>query len=425
MHNVVAASNSSQEAADLPSMFEKQLSLHSQFPSLDTQPSRRSKGKKENVASIEKPHRHPSSFFQADLSVSQTHVTASAHRVGAAALLPARTVVSPGEEKERKKKPRKPKAVPNPQSSSLATSDPAPVVLHDASTERTVRSKTKKAIDADRHSSADGPKTSDSHNLRDEIRTRDTPNTSYTAGPPPPKVDHSRKRGSSPRRLVLPRPFPTAHYIQTITQWDDFPDLATSLLTTSPRPLLVILDLNGVIVHRGRRRAFVPRPGLGPFLDYLFANHHVMIWSSGLPSNVIAICSQVFTSEQQGSLVGIWGRDKLHLPEALFKQNIQVYKQLSWIWESKNLQKKAAKGTLLCNAPVGSYKQSNTVLVDDTVEKGLAEPFNLLKVDEFIGQHEADGSGALMHVMQYLERLKWARDVSVYMHHYPFDVGGA
>lgn len=224
------------------------------------------------------------------------------------------------------------------------------------------------------------------------------------------------QRGKDPKRSLLPRPSPTPDYQHFIKQGHH--PLST------PRPLLVILDLNGVLVYRKKQARATERTDLEPFLTYLFKTHHVMIWSSGMPENVQKICQRFLTPPQAQSLIAIWARDTLRLPPALFREHIQVYKQLSWIWESAALQAKAALPTALCEEAVGVYSQSNTVLIDDSVEKAIAEPCNLLPVEEFVGQAESvedDGKGVLMRVVDYLERLRLVSDVSAYMYEHPFN----
>lgn len=219
------------------------------------------------------------------------------------------------------------------------------------------------------------------------------------------------------KRNVLLKPIPSPSYMANISH-------GYQIHLTS-HPLLVILDLNGVLVHRrkGSKTGYVPRLDLEPFLDYLFANHHVMIWSSGMPANVTQICQRVLSPAQYEALIAIWARDSLRLSTEAFGQNVQVYKQLSWVWGNQELQGKAGAGTAFGAPAVGTYAQRNTVLIDDSEEKALAEPWSLLKVDEFMGGEEvAEGEkGVLMRVVEYLEQVKWASDASAYMHQHPFD----
>lgn len=196
------------------------------------------------------------------------------------------------------------------------------------------------------------------------------------------------------------------------------PYLVNSLVTApkldQPRALLVVLDLNGVLAIRKKRtKSYTPRPQLAPFLDYLFANHHVMIWSSGMPENVERIMARMLSEERQQQLVAIWSRDKLRLPAHLFAEKVQVYKQLSWIWEDPNLQ---------LDAPLGGWSQRDTVLIDDSIDKAAAEPYNLIKVDEYTGIPAQNDNMTLLHVIAYLEHIRWYENVSAEMRAAPFVV---
>lgn len=219
------------------------------------------------------------------------------------------------------------------------------------------------------------------------------------------------KRYGQERVLAMQRPQPTHSYLEAVARGHH--------RLIAPRPLLIVLDLNGVLVRRrGRGTAFDPRPDLDAFLDYIFTHHHVMVWSSGMPANVLSICQRVFTPAQFSALIAIWGRDTLRIPSKLFRENVQVYKQLSWIWQSP-LQSRASAPTALCNGAPGWYDQTNTVLIDDTLEKGIAEPYNLLQVQEYLGGDEVTaegGQGILSQTAAYLNQMAWASDVSAFLH---------
>lgn len=188
--------------------------------------------------------------------------------------------------------------------------------------------------------------------------------------------------------------------------------LVTSPRLDQPKSLLVVLDLNGVLAFRKKRsKGYNPRPNLDTFLNYLFANHHVMIWSSGMPENVERIMGHMLSYERQQKLVAIWSRDKLRLPDHLFSEKVQVYKQLSWIWDDPTLQ---------TNAPPGGWSQRDTVLVDDSVDKAAAEPHNLIEVDEFTNSAAQNGNTTLLDVISYLERVRWYENVSAEIRSAPF-----
>ena len=238
-----------------------------------------------------------------------------------------------------------------------------------------------------------------------------------TAGPS--KASSRRGQYKDPRVFLLERPVPSPDYVRRIS---------LGYKPSPQAPLLIILDLNGVLIYRSRngsKTSFEPRPDLDVFLSYLFARHHVMVWSSGVSKYVTKICQDLFTAEQFDSLIGIWARDKLRLTPSASAQNVQVYKQLRWVWEDRDLQKKASMGTSLCEGAVtgGVYGQENTVLIDDSLEKAAAEPHNLLQVDEFKGAQDQARKGVdktLMRVVHYLEKLDRVTNVTAYMKENPF-----
>lgn len=209
--------------------------------------------------------------------------------------------------------------------------------------------------------------------------------------------------------------------------------LAASLLPPTPLPastpansILVILDLNGALLHRSKgSRAYAaskrptPRPYLPQFLSYLFANFSVMVWSSAQPGNVASMVQAAFTPEQQAQLVAIWGRDRLGLSPAQMCQKVVVYKRLEKVWDDLN---RAA-------GPTGVWGQHNTVLIDDSRVKASGQPYNLVEVDTWEGMGGSGGAGGrdrgLVEVAGYLEEMRRGRyrDVNAYIRAVPFQMG--
>lgn len=99
------------------------------------------------------------------------------------------------------------------------------------------------------------------------------------------------------------------------------------------RVRLIILDMNKLLVFR----AFQPklkeefpqitnsmlldaellgkhytwlRPGTRKFLDQLFANYQVAVWSSAMPQNVALLCSHVFGDVRRAELVFEWSQEQ-------------------------------------------------------------------------------------------------------------------
>ena len=138
-----------------------------------------------------------------------------------------------------------------------------------------------------------------------------------------------------------------------------------------------------------------------------------MVWSSATPTNVELMCEKLFAPHQKDKLVGIWGRDKLHLSPTQYNQKVQVYKQLRWAWGDHSVASSAPPST-------GEWDQENTVLIDDSEEKAASEPYNLLKIDEYEGTAEQDELDVLGQVVEYLEKLSRQSNVSAYMRKHPF-----
>lgn len=220
------------------------------------------------------------------------------------------------------------------------------------------------------------------------------------------KVPSSSHWGrNQPMQYRLPRPLPSREYINRMS--------LVSRALDKPRPLLVVLDLNGALLRRKRGSgSFVGRPRLTEFLRYLLREHKIVIWSSAKPHNVEAICDKLFTPAEREKVVAIWARDKLRLGNN-YNDRVQVYKQLSWLWADKKIQSSHPD-------PQSTWTQFNTVLVDDSVEKGASEPYNLLLIDEFEGKPEQMDTDVLGQVVQHLERLKWQSNVSAFLKIMPF-----
>ncbi|KAJ9612525.1 hypothetical protein H2200_004122 [Cladophialophora chaetospira] len=185
-----------------------------------------------------------------------------------------------------------------------------------------------------------------------------------------------------------------------------------------PQKLLVVLDLNGTLLVRPNKRKpqnIIVRPGVPALLDYLFRNHVVMIYSSAKPQNCAAMIDKFFLPDQRAILAAVWARDKLGLTQIQYDSKVQVYKKLEPIWQDQRIQNRAEPGK--------RWDHSNTVLVDDSQLKALAQPHNLLQVPEFLNNEPTDGiqakldwrrgEEAIVHsVQQKLEQLKWQVSVT-------------
>ncbi|KAJ5826174.1 hypothetical protein N7474_003312 [Penicillium riverlandense] len=223
----------------------------------------------------------------------------------------------------------------------------------------------------------------------------------------------------------------------------------------SPRPLLVILDLNGTLIYRKARKfppSFARRDGLDRFLELLLKKHTVVIWSSSQPQTVRAVCDKLFPGEKRKALAAEWGRDKFNLSRAQYNNKIQVYKKLEIVWGDLTIQLQYPREILgnetlpvdsypttkppsagnssnkahltrskmrgeqpkfISQFPVGQrWDQSNTVLIDDSKLKASKEPYNILEIPEFMNDPNIDESRLFAKVLGALDALSRHDDVS-------------
>ncbi|KAL8791403.1 MAG: hypothetical protein Q9213_000019 [Squamulea squamosa] len=251
------------------------------------------------------------------------------------------------------------------------------------------------------------------------VATRETErqqqDRSLAAFPTPPSLTLPVAQYSSPGSSVkgLAAPVPQAAY------------LAQSAIATTkrpnPQPLLVVLDLNGTLLYRPKASSsYQPRPSLSSFLSHVISNYKVLIWSSAKPQNVTGICSQIFTKAQRKLLLGEWARDTLDLTPAQYSAKVQVYKRLDRIWSIDRIQRTHPdfqKGQ--------RWGQWNTLLLDDSVLKSSAQPYNAVVVPEFTKDgvtEEVGGTEVLGQVMAYLETARMWDNVSSFVRKHPFRV---
>lgn len=224
-----------------------------------------------------------------------------------------------------------------------------------------------------------------------------------------PSARESRDKKVSPSKASGGIPDPTDAY------------LAASNIIPQPLPqpqhLLVVIDLNGTLLYRPTRRhptKFIARPNTAPFLKYCVDTFSVVIWSSAKPENVTNMCNAILTNDLRKKVIAVWGRNKFGLSDSDFNLRVQCYKRLTTLWNDPLIAKSHPEYNL-----GGRWDQSNTVLVDDSLEKGRSEPFNLIEVPEFFGDEHEQGH-ILPQVHDYLNHLSMHSNVSGCLRSSPF-----
>lgn len=213
------------------------------------------------------------------------------------------------------------------------------------------------------------------------------------------------------------------------------------------RPLLVILDLNGTLIYRKNRKfppTFVKRQELDSFLKLLFERYAVMVWSSAQPNTVKAVCKRIFSRDQRQALVAEWGRDRFDLTKDEYNSKVQVYKKLSTVWRSSEVQATCPRIILNDDSPSAQsgyrnretytvlverfreswkdgktlprvWDQTNTVLIDDSPRKATSEPYNILGIPEFTDPKVKE-SGLFARVLTALDMISQHDDASKVIH---------
>ncbi|KAI8096921.1 HAD-like domain-containing protein [Halteromyces radiatus] len=178
-----------------------------------------------------------------------------------------------------------------------------------------------------------------------------------------------------------------------------------SVKLNKPMKQLLILDLNGTLVSRTKgSHSLYSRPYLEPFLDYIFDNFSVMVWSSATYKNVDKMC-EIFGKHRK-NLILIWTRSNFGLSEADYNRKVITIKDLELVW--KELPK---------------YNAKNTILMDDSPEKTILQPYNHCVISEFnhlSPSFKKRGENELIKVQRYLEQIRYEDNISNYIKHSPY-----
>lgn len=184
-----------------------------------------------------------------------------------------------------------------------------------------------------------------------------------------------------------------------------------------PQHLLVVIDLNGTILYRPNRKEpqrFIARPHALRFLQYCIDTFSVVIWSSARPENVMYLIDAILPPALKQRCIAIWGREKFNLSKSDYARRVMCYKRLTTIWKDPQIARSHPEFQYGAN-----WDQTNTVLVDDSVEKGQSEPYNLIRIPEYFGNEHEKGE-ILPQVHDYLNQLSLHDNVSAYMRSMPF-----
>lgn len=151
------------------------------------------------------------------------------------------------------------------------------------------------------------------------------------------------------------------------------------------RAFLVVLDLNGVLVARGRG-SFILRPHVLEFLKFVFSNFVVAVWTSGLQRSSNPIIEHVFGSYRDLLLFTLY-RDAC-VPKATAENPYGTEKNLQTIFDRYPL----------------SFHAVNTIIIDDSPDKCSHPDIALCPVPfkDPVGQSQDNG---LLETMETLRQV--------------------
>ncbi|KAI0865982.1 HAD-like domain-containing protein [Xylaria cubensis] len=226
-----------------------------------------------------------------------------------------------------------------------------------------------------------------------------------------PKANQPRDKIIQPSPESGGVPDPTPEYLEVASH--------PPFLLPQARNILVVVDLNGTLLHRPNRHnptRFVERPYARSFLSYCVNTFTVVVWSSARYQNVSNMCKQLLTPEDSAKVVAVWSRDNFGLSKNDYNQRVQCYKRLTALWNDPVV---AASHPMAQSGE--KWSQLNTVLVDDSMEKARTEPFNLIQIPDFQGDAMEPGF-VLPQVHDYLNECSQQANISAYMKGQPFKI---
>ncbi|KAF8926293.1 HAD-like domain-containing protein [Dissophora ornata] len=193
--------------------------------------------------------------------------------------------------------------------------------------------------------------------------------------------------------------------------------------STTPRKLLVILDLNGTLFYKedSPKKTIHARPHLSPFLKFLFKHCRVMIWSSARPSSVENAVKVL--GGRVDEIDRVWSRANFKLSEVDYHRKVLTLKDLEVVWKAIGTERLTASfEDRQDGGRCGIYNQTNTVLIDDSPHKSQLQPYNCIVLPKFNRERAFSGDDSeLLKVKCYLRQLMTQYNVSAYIRRHPFD----
>jgi hypothetical protein len=165
-----------------------------------------------------------------------------------------------------------------------------------------------------------------------------------------------------------------------------------SMKTKKPCRKLVVLELDLTFIFLDRK--LLLRPHFGEFLDFLFENFYVMIWSFTSPDTLKDRVESVIPYKYRKHLLAVWD----------YRLGHAGIKDLRVVWHGLRTN--------------GLWDQSNTVIIESMSSTTVLQPYNAIHLPAFIPGRQTDKG--LRLVIDYLTRLLYESNISNYIKERPF-----
>lgn len=184
----------------------------------------------------------------------------------------------------------------------------------------------------------------------------------------------------------------------------------------SELPILIILDMNGVLLKRSKRSSATRRPHLQKLLETLFEDLalivQVAVWSSMMKHNLDRIVVETF-GEYVGKLAFVWDQTRCTKKWVPGMRKPLLRKDLMWVAMSEN--------------PWADHMPDRVVLIDDDPIKCTENPEGTaLHPSTWAGSGEGKDDIELLRLAAYLKELAATtadnqnRSVRDYIKSHPF-----
>ncbi|KAF9594743.1 hypothetical protein IFM89_034726 [Coptis chinensis] len=199
---------------------------------------------------------------------------------------------------------------------------------------------------------------------------------------------------------------------------------------SKPNRILLILDLNGVLVHIANKlelplrfeadtfilgKAIIRKPFCDDFIKFCFERFYVGVWSSRKKLNLVRLLDFIMP-ERRYQLAFCWDQSHCTTTELHTVDNIDkpvMLKEFIKLWDKDDP-----------NLPWErrEYNESNTVMLDDSSYKALFNSAHTaIFPTSYDFQNENDNSlGPRGDIRMYLEGLTISKNVQKYIEQHPF-----